>query len=133
MTRYLKEAMSPLVNEYGPHALNMKQALRRAAERCNENSYDSRIVTVRSIGLIATAPPRSIIAVQQEDAIDLQIDGIVFLPKLAQFGVPCADNEEEFFSMQANELVTWLTKDATDDDQAYDMLEPYYKAILNLP
>ena len=125
--------MSPIENEYGPHAAQMKHALRNAAARCIEAGKFGKTVTVRSVSLVSTNPPRSGLSSQREEAIDLNVDGIVFLPKLVQFGVPCTDNEEEYSSMKANEFVAWLTQEISDDDKAYDILEPYYKAIMNLP
>ena len=125
--------MSPIENEYAPHAAQMKNALRNAAKRCAETGTFGRTVTVRSVSLASTAPPRSSLSSRHEEAIDLNVDGVVFLPKLVQFGVPCADNEKEYSSMQANDFVAWLTKDISDDDEAYDILEPYYRAIMNLP
>lgn len=92
-----------------------------------------KTVMVRSVSIISTNPPRSGLSSQGEEAIDLNVDGIVFLPRLVQFGVPCADNEGEYSSMKANEFVTWLTQGISDDDKAYDTLEPYYRAIMNLP
>jgi hypothetical protein len=125
--------MSPIENEYGPHAAQMKHALRNAKKRCSEAGAFGKTVTVRSVSLVSTNPPRSGLSSQQEEAIDLGIDGIVFFPLLAQVGVPCADNEEEYFAMQATEFVIWRTQGVDNDEEAFDILEPYYRAIMNLP
>lgn len=125
--------MSPITNNYTAQADNMKRALRNAAKRWQEAGKEGRKVTVHNIGLVSVAPPRSGLIEQTEEAVDLNVDGVVFLPDLVQFGIPCSDTEADYYPMNANEFVAWLTQAVSDDDEAFDILEPYYRAVMNLP
>ena len=125
--------MSPIAKKYVNHANNMKRALRNAAKRWADAGKEGRTVTVHDIGLVSTATPMSGLVTQTEEAVDLRVDGVVFLPKLVQFGIPCASNEDGYFPLKANDFVAWMAQTVSDDDKAFDLLEPYYRAIMNLP
>lgn len=125
--------MSPITNNYTAQADNMKRALRNAAKRWQGAEKEGRKVTVLTIGLVSVAPPRSGLIEQTEEAVDLHVDDVVFLPELVQFGIPCSDTEGGYYPMNGNEFVAWRTQTVSDDDEAFDVLEPYYRAIMNLP
>lgn len=125
--------MSPIANNYTAQANNMKRALRNAAKRWEESEKEGRKVTVHTIGLVSVTPPQSGLIEQTEEAVDLNVDDVMFLPNLVQFGVPGSDTEIGYYSMNANEFVAWLTRAVSDDDEAFDILEPYYRAVMNLP
>lgn len=124
---------------YIAHADNMKRALRNAAKRCDALPdtasreaiiYDTAVVVGRS--LVARLTPSA------ERVIDLDIDGVVFIPRLVQFGIVCenpatASNGAEYIPVTAKKMVSALTEDIKDGDTAFSVLEPYYKAVMNLP
>jgi hypothetical protein len=125
--------MSPITNKYAAHASNFKRAIRNASERLQEVREEGREVTVLTTGLTSIAPPRSGLVSQVEKAVDLNAANLVLLLDLVQIGVPCTDDSNKFFAMNGTEFVIWITQDAADDDVAFDILEPYYRAIMNLP
>ncbi len=121
--------------DFGAHALNLKLALRSLKNRCEKAEGElGREATIQDTGILSEAPLAAGLVCSKEYVIDL-IDGVVFIIGLGQFGIPYANKEARasFIPIPANKLVAALTQDITDQDEAFAILERYYRAVMNLP
>jgi hypothetical protein len=117
----------------------MKRALRNAAKRCDAAPDTTRReAIVYDTGVIVGASLIARLTPSTERVINLDIEGVVFIPRLAQFGIvyenkATAADVVEYIPVTAEKMVTALTDDVKDGDTAFSILEPYFKAVMNLP
>lgn len=121
--------------DFSAHTLNMKLALRSLKKRCEDHEGQlGHEATIWDTGILADAPLAAGLVASNEYVIDL-FEDVVFIIELGQFGIPREGSEEGvgYVPIPAKKLVNALTHGITSQDEAFSVLERFYKAIMNKP
>lgn len=122
-------------SDFTAHALNMKLALRSLKKRCEEAEGQlGHDATVWDTGIVSTTPLSAGLIATTEHVIDL-FNNVAYLVNMGQFGIRYSEDPQgtSYIPIPANKLVTALTQGITDQDEAFAVLERFYRAIMNLP
>lgn len=123
--------MSSLENKFPTQGDNIKRALRDAAEHLETTGQQGRLATIHVTSLVSVDPPQSGSFWQVEEVFDL-VGGVVFIKRLAQLGIPCNHEPQEYRPFEGNTFTAGITREIDDEALASEALAPYHQAILDL-